>query len=75
MADDWSEPAEAVGEDQLLSEARLAHRWQKSPRSLQRWRSNGGGPPYYRIGHAIRYRLSDVLAFEAAARHGGRASQ
>lgn len=39
--------------------------------TLERWRVVGGGPRFYRIGaRAVRYRLSDLLAFtEAGARN------
>jgi hypothetical protein len=70
--DDWMQEAVACSE-QLLSETQLARRWRMSCRSLQRWRANGSGPPFYRIGHAIRYRISNVLAYEAAVRHQGTA--
>lgn len=28
--------------------------------TLQHWRSRGGGPPFIKVGHYVRYRLSDV---------------
>lgn len=55
----------------FLTEAELARRWLHSPRSLQRWRRRGDGPPHLRLGRRIIYRLVDVEAFEAAARSGG----
>lgn len=55
----------------LLAERELAARWLKSQRTLQRWRGNGTGPPWLRIGGSIFYRVSDVLAFEKKARRGG----
>lgn len=61
-------------EDHFLRERDLARRWRKSPRSLQRWRVDGTGPAFVRIGGSIRYRLDDVLAYEAAAREDRRAS-
>lgn len=33
-----------------------------APRTMQRWRIEGSGPPFYKFGHAIRYRLPDLLA-------------
>lgn len=71
MSDDWKERNEARRGEEFLSEADLALRWQKSRRSLQRWRAEGVGPPYHRIGHAVRYRVSDVRAYEAGVRQDG----
>ena len=60
---------------QLLSEQSVAERWSKSIRTLQRWRAEGYGPAYLRIGGTIHYRLEDVLAFEQAMRCGGEAGK
>jgi hypothetical protein len=59
----------------LILDRVLAKRWNKSVRTLQRWRSNGYGPAYLRIGGTVYYRLADVLAFEAAVRRGGETSR
>lgn len=48
----------------FLTQKDLANRWICSERKLQRWRSTGGGPTYIRLGGSIRYRLSDIIAFE-----------
>lgn len=55
----------------LVRERALAERWQKSIRTLQRWRAEGYGPAYIHIGGTIHYRMEDVLAFEARMRRGG----
>ena len=34
-----------------------------SPRTLARWRSEKTGPPWVRLGGAIRYRVSDLDAW------------
>lgn len=62
---------EEPGPYALIRERDLADRWRKSLRTLQRWRAEGYGPAYLRIGGSIFYRLSDVLAFEARVRFGG----
>lgn len=49
----------------FLTEAELAARWRHSLRSVQRWREEGGGPPWVRIGRRIVYRIADIEAFEA----------
>jgi hypothetical protein len=48
----------------FLKERELAHRWQTSLRTLQRWRALEAGPPFHRIGGVIRYRVEDIVAFE-----------
>lgn len=52
----------------LLNQIDLARRWRISPRTLERWRWLRKGPPYMRIGGAVRYQIEDVEAFEAAQR-------
>lgn len=49
----------------------LAVRWKVSLRTLDRWRASRYGPAWITIGRSIRYRLSDVLAFEAGQRSQG----
>jgi hypothetical protein len=39
---------------------------------LEKWRTLGIGPAYIKIGGRVRYLLSDVEAYEAAQRQGGR---
>lgn len=57
----------------LVPERALAKRWNKSLRTLQRWRSEGYGPPHIHIGGTVHYRVDDVLAFEDRQRRGGEA--
>ena len=59
----------------IATEDDVAARWQKSVRTLQRWRTEGYGPPYIRIGGTVHYLVSDVLAFEARQRRGGEAQR
>jgi predicted site-specific integrase-resolvase len=54
--------------EQFLNQARLADRWQISPRTLERWRWKGEGPAFVKIGGRVVYRLDDILAFETARR-------
>ena len=54
--------------DIFLLERELAKRWHRSPRTLQRWRDNGTGPAYVRIGGRVLYRLLDVVVHETLAR-------
>jgi hypothetical protein len=48
------------------NQVELADRWHVSPRTLERWRCFGGGPPFLKINGRILYRLEDIEAFEAA---------
>jgi hypothetical protein len=50
----------------FLTERQLAERHQRSPKTLRNDRVRGAYIPFVKIGHHIRYRLSDVLAYEAA---------
>lgn len=71
-----TDPHSFVVDDSILqrpmSEQDVADRWQKSVRTLQRWRRDGYGPVYLRIGGTIHYRMRDVLAFEASICFGGK---
>ena len=51
-----------------FNQEQLAERWNISPRTLQRWRLCLKGPVFCRIGHSVRYRMEDILAFEAQRR-------
>lgn len=55
----------------ILPESALACRYGKTVRTLQRWRVDGYGPVYLRIGGSIFYRLEDIEAFEASIRQAG----
>lgn len=48
----------------LLTEKELAARWQVNPGWLATLRSQRRGPVYRKIGFNVRYRLSDVEAYE-----------
>jgi hypothetical protein len=52
--------------DALLNEAEAARFLNISPRTLQAWRSRGFGPPFVRIGRAIRYRRCDLEQWASA---------
>jgi hypothetical protein len=43
----------------------LSRRWNISPRTLERWRWQGKGPRYLKVGRRILYRIEDVLAYES----------
>lgn len=49
----------------LITENEVAERWSLDAKTLRNWRCNGKGPDYIRLGYTIRYRQTDVEAFEA----------
>jgi predicted site-specific integrase-resolvase len=54
--------------EQFLNQARLANRWQISPRTLERWRWKGEGPAFVKIGGRVVYRLEEIEAYEGSRR-------
>lgn len=44
----------------LLTEDQVAEGLAMSSRTLQMWRLKGGGPPFVKLGAAVRYRPCDV---------------
>jgi len=50
-----------------ISQNELAQRWQVSESTLERWRSQRTGPMFLRLGGQVRYRITDVEAFETQA--------
>jgi len=57
--------------DEHLNEEKLAQRWAISPRTLQRWRQEGKGPAYLKLGGRVVYRIFDVEAWEDESRRAG----
>lgn len=51
-----------------LNQVELAARLKISPRTLERWRWNGEGPAFLKIGGRVIYRLEDVEAYENGRR-------
>lgn len=52
----------------LVAENEAAEHLGLSKRTLQKWRVTGGGPPYSKLGTAVRYDLADLDAYLAARR-------
>lgn len=50
----------------FLTQNELAERWRMSPRSLERWRTEGYGPAWLRLRGHVLYREDDVEAWERA---------
>lgn len=57
------------GDRRVLNENELAQRWGISPKTLQRWRSEGRGPRYLKLSKRVSYPLESVIDFERSALH------
>lgn len=55
------------GQDRLLSPVEVAEFFGVRVGTLARWRSDGGGPPYIKVGSLVRYRRVDLDKFVAAS--------
>jgi excisionase family DNA binding protein len=53
-------------DERWLSRQELADRLRLPVKTLAQWASKGTGPRYARMGRHVRYRLSDVIEWEAA---------
>lgn len=52
-----------------LNEMELAERWEMSHRTLQRWRMDGRGPTYLKLGKRVSYPVSSILEYERRITH------
>jgi predicted DNA-binding transcriptional regulator AlpA len=59
----------APHERRVLSENELAHRWGISPKTLQRWRTEGRGPKYLKLSKRVTYPLEVITEYEHSALH------
>ena len=48
-----------------MTQTELAEHWQISEATLERWRTETGGPVFLKLGAQVRYRHRDVEASEA----------
>lgn len=62
---------EKMNRDPLLDQTGAAEYLSLSHRTLEKWRSVGGGPRYTKLGKRAFYRVSDLEQFIAG---GGRSS-
>jgi hypothetical protein len=53
-----------------LTNAEAAEYLRLSPRTLEKQRHFGGGPPYCKFGRAVRYALTDLESWAAARTFG-----
>ncbi len=50
----------------FLNQKDLSKRWSMSHQTLEKWRVSGKkGPGYCKISNRVRYRVSDIEAYEA----------
>ena len=62
--------------DTYLTEPQFCKMYHVAPRTAQRWRVTGDGPPFVRLGpHKIVYRLSDTEKWAAARTFTHRADE
>ena len=47
-----------------FNERDLAERWGVSPKTLQRWRSEGTGPRYLKLSKRVVYPVDEIEAYE-----------
>ncbi len=69
---------ELLRKEEHLDSKQLARRWNMSHRTLDRWRWQGKGPRFIKIGGRVVYRIKDIEEYENARLHsntvyGGRA--
>lgn len=53
---------------QYLTTTELAARWSIAENTIRRWRTEGSGPNFIKLGNgirsAVRYKLSDIEEYE-----------
>ena len=59
-----------MGQDEWISRLDLAGRWRMPVATLNQWACQGRGPRYAKFGRHVRYRLTDVIAWENAQIRG-----
>ena len=65
-------PAQSTASlDALIDERGLAHTGIASLGTIRRWRREGRGPLFIRIGRLVRYRVGDVRNFLNSRPSGG----
>jgi len=51
-------------EEARLTERQLCKFWSITPETLRKWRGNGYGPIYLKVGGRVLYRPEDIREFE-----------
>lgn len=52
-----------MSQDDLQDQGAVAARLNVKVKTLEAWRTRGGGPPFVRVGRLARYQRSDVDAW------------
>lgn len=55
---------EEITDDRWITRQELADRYGVPVKTPAEWASKGTGPPYAKFGRYVRYRMSDVIAWE-----------
>ena len=55
---------------QMLTEKQVSHRLNVSQAALRKWRWEGSGPGYLRLGKCIRYRKEDLDKWLESCKEG-----
>jgi len=50
-------------EERFVSDKEAAALYSMNRQSLANWRAQGKGPPYVKLGRAVRYKVSDLVSF------------
>ena len=53
-----------------ITQRELAIRWNKAESTIERYRADGKGPQYLKIGGQVIYRIQDIEAFEQSCLRG-----
>lgn len=64
----------AIHPDEMLDTDQLAPLILQKPATLISWRSEGKGPPFYKLGRRVTYKWEDALLWMAAQRRDPRAA-
>ena len=68
-------PTQAALVQIYLTEQQLAARWAISVKTLQLWRTQGIGVKFCKLGRSVRYKLSEIEAYEAAQERASTSQQ
>ncbi len=61
-------PKKQFPKDKLFTPRDLEREYQLSVKTLADWRSQGKGPPYFKLGNAVRYRAEEIEKWIASSR-------
>jgi hypothetical protein len=53
-----------------ITQRELAIRWNRAEATIERYRADGKGPQFLKIGGRVMYRIEDIEAFEQSCLSG-----